>query len=133
MPGGNEGLWLPIFLDRLRGVDLQKAGLHLTAEEIYDINRKSLKDAIGLFNGNCSAGVISKSGLLITNHHCGYEAIQGASTPDREILDQGFWANTLEQEIPNKDSYVSFLVRMEDVTTEVLQSVDGVRGVKRKG
>ena len=124
---GNEGFWLPVHLERLQGIDLQKMGLQLTAEEIYSINSSSLKDAIASFNGNCTAEVISKSGLILTNHHCGYHEIQQAATLNNNVLKHGYWALTSEEEIPGTDSYVSFLVRMEDVTDEVLQKIKDIK------
>jgi hypothetical protein len=130
---GNEGFWLPIHLERLRGIDLQKQGLHLTYEEIYSINNSSLKDAIVSFNGSCSGAIISKSGLMLTNHHCGYEEVQQASTLKDNLIEEGFWALSREQEIPSKDSYVSFLVRMEDVTKQVLEKVGDQPNEKDRG
>ena len=129
---GNEGFWLPIHLERLRGVDLQKEGLHLTPEEIYSINSSSLKDAVVSFNGNCTGAIISKKGLLITNHHCGYSEVQQASTLKQNLLEEGFWASSLEDEVPTRDSYVSFLVRMEDVTEEVLRNIQDQLDAKER-
>ena len=88
----DEGMWLPMFVERLNYVDMQKMGLHLTADEIYSINNASLKDAVVSFGGFCTAEVVSKEGLLMTNHHCGYEAIQKHSSVDADYLTDGFWA-----------------------------------------
>jgi hypothetical protein len=119
----DEGMWLPMFLDRLNYVDMQKMGLHLTAEELYSINHSSLKDAIVNFGGFCTAEVISKEGLLLTNHHCGYEAIQKHSSVENDYLTNGFWAYKKTEEIPTEGLTATFLVRMEDVTKKVLENV----------
>ncbi len=119
----DEGMWLPMFLERLNYVDMQKMGLHLTAEELYSINHSSLKDAIVNFGGFCTAEVISKEGLLLTNHHCGYEAIQKHSTVEHDYLTHGFWAYKKAEEIPTEGLTATFLVRMEDVTKKVLENV----------
>ena len=117
----DEGMWLPMFVERLNYVDMQKMGLHLTAEELYSINHSSLKDAIVSLGGFCTAEVVSPEGLLFTNHHCGYDAIQNHSdTANHQYLRDGFWATRKEEELPNEGLFVSFLVRMEDKTTDVL-------------
>lgn len=119
----DEGMWLPMFVERLNYVDMQKMGLRLTAEELYSINHSSLKDAIVNFGGFCTAEVISKEGLLLTNHHCGYEAIQKHSTVEHDYLTHGFWAYKKSEEIPTEGLTATFLVRMEDVTKKVLENV----------
>ena len=120
----DEGMWLPMFVERLNYVDMQKMGLKLTAQEIYDINHSSLKDAIVSLNGgSCTAEVVSNKGLLFTNHHCGYDAIQSHSSLEHDYLTDGFWAYSLEEELPNEGSTVSFLVKMDDVTSRVLEKV----------
>ena len=86
----DEGMWLPMLVKRLNHVDMQKKGLQLTAEEIYDINNASLKDAIVQLGGFCTGEFISKEGLLLTNHHCGYDAIASRSTPQADYLKNGF-------------------------------------------
>jgi hypothetical protein len=116
----DEGMWLPMFVERLNYVDMQKMGLHLTAEELYSINHSSLKDAIVSLGGFCTAEVVSPEGLLFTNHHCGYDAIQNHSTVEHDYLTDGFWAMNKNEELPNEGLFVSFLVRMEDMTTDVL-------------
>jgi hypothetical protein len=120
----DEGMWLPIFVDRLNYVDMQKMGLHLTAEELYSINSSSLKDAIVSLGGFCTAEVVSPEGLLFTNHHCGYSSIQKHSSVDHDYLTDGFWAMNKNEELMNEDLTVSFLVRMDDVTLDVLGSVN---------
>ncbi|MCX6235316.1 MAG: S46 family peptidase [Bacteroidetes bacterium] len=119
----DEGMWLPMFVDRLNYTDMQKMGLKLTAEEIYSINNSSLKDAIVDFGHFCTASVVSPDGLLFTNHHCGYDAIQKHSSVDHDYLTDGFWAMTREEELPNEGLTATFLIRMEDVTARVLADV----------
>jgi hypothetical protein len=123
----DEGMWLPIFVERLNYIDMQKMGLHLTAEEIYSINHSSLKDAIvGLSNGSqpngffCTAEVVSDQGLLFTNHHCGFDVVQKHSTIEHDYLTDGFWAMSKEEELPNDDLSATFFVRMEDVTDSII-------------
>ena len=119
----DEGMWLPMFIERLNYVDMQKMGLHLTAEELYSINHSSLKDAIVNFGNFCTAEVVSNEGLLLTNHHCGYESIQKHSTVGHDYLTEGFWAYNKSEEIPTEGLTATFLVRMEDVTKKVLADV----------
>ena len=88
----DEGMWFLMFLERLNHRDMQKMGLQLTAQEIYSINNHSLKDAIVQFNGGCTAEMISKDGLVLTNHHCGYDAVAELSTADKNLLKDGYWA-----------------------------------------
>lgn len=124
----DEGMWLPILIERLNYVDMQKMGLHLTPEELYSINHSSLKDAIvGLSSGSpatggffCTAEVVSNKGLIFTNHHCGYSAVQNHSTPEHDYLTDGFWAYSMDKELPNEGMMASFLVRMENVTDSII-------------
>lgn len=116
----NEGMWLPLLIKRLNEADMQKMGLQLTAEEIYSVNQSSLKDAIVSLGGFCTAEMISSQGLLLTNHHCAYDAIQSHSSVENDYLTRGFWAMNKEQELPNDGLFARFLVRMEDVTPKVL-------------
>lgn len=131
MQAGNppdEGMWLPILIERLNYVDMQKMGLHLTPEELYSVNHSSLKDAIvGLSsrspaNGGffCTAEVVSDKGLIFTNHHCGYSAVQNHSTPENDYLTDGFWAYSMDKELPNERMMASFLVRIENVTDSII-------------
>ena len=120
----DEGMWLPMFVKRLNEVDMQAAGLQLTAEELYSINNSSLKDAIVSFSGFCTGEVISAEGLLLTNHHCGYGAIQDHSTVENDYLTDGFWAMDRSKELENPDLFVDFLIRMEDVTARILAVVN---------
>ncbi len=120
----DEGMWLPMFIQRLNYEDMQKKGLKLTAEEIYSINHSSLKDAIVMLDGGqCTAELVSAEGLLFTNHHCGYNAIQSHSTLDNNYLRDGFWAMSKEQELNNEGMTASLLVRMEDVTEKAMKNV----------
>ena len=120
----DEGMWLPLHVERLNAVDMNKMGLQLTPQEIYDINQSSLKDAIvSMGEGFCTGEIISDQGLLLTNHHCAYDYIQNHSTIENDILTNGFWAQNTEHELPNEGLFVRFLVRMEDVTDAVLEHV----------
>jgi hypothetical protein len=112
-------MWLPLLIKRLNEVDMQKAGLKLTAEEIYSVNNSSLKDAIVSFGGFCTAEMISNEGLMLTNHHCGFDAVQSHSSVQHDYITDGFWAMTRDQELTNPGLTASFLVRMEDVTQTV--------------
>ena len=119
----DEGMWLPIFVERLNFVDMQKMGLNLTAEEIYSINNSSMKDAIVNFGNFCTAEVVSPDGLLLTNHHCGFDAIQTHSSIEHDYLTDGFWAMSRDEELKNDGLTATFFVRMEDVTERVLEKV----------
>ena len=115
----DEGMWIPMLVDRLNYEDMQKLGLKLTAEEIYSINQSSLKDAIVIFGRGCTGEIISEKGLLITNHHCGYGQIQTHSAIEHDDLSDGFWAMGLQEELPNPGLTVQFLIRIEDVSESV--------------
>ena len=120
----DEGMWFLMFIERLNHRDMQKMGLQLTAEEIYSVNNNSLKDAIVQFNGGCTAEVISKDGLVLTNHHCGYNAIAELSTSENNLLKNGFWAQNKKEEIKPSSLYVRFFVRMDDVSKRILSKVN---------
>jgi hypothetical protein len=120
----DEGMWLPMFIERLNYVDMEKMGLNLTPEEIYNINNSSLKDAVVIFGGGCTGEMISEKGLLITNHHCGYGQIQAHSSVDHDYLKNGFWAKNMDEELKNEGLTVKFLIRMEDVTKQILEQLD---------
>ncbi len=127
----DEGMWVPMFFKDLIYTDMQQMGLRLSAEELYSINNASLKDAIvGLSSGGapegffCSAEIVSPNGLLFTNHHCAYGQIQKHSTVEFDYLTDGFWAMSYEEELPNEGLTASILVRMEDVTNQVLAEVN---------
>jgi len=115
----DEGMWIPMLIGK--NIDSMKAkGFRLSAEDVYSINQASLKDAIVHFGGGCTGEIISASGLLITNHHCGYGNIADLSTVDKNYLEDGFWAKSMDQELPAAGLSVKFLVRMEDVTEKVV-------------
>ncbi len=118
----DEGMWLPSLISE-RIVDMQSKGFRLSAEDIYSVNQASLKDAVVLFGRGCTGEVVSAEGLLLTNHHCGYSQIQKHSSVEHDYLRDGFWALTRNEELPNKGLTVSFLERMEDVTSRVLEGV----------
>ena len=120
----DEGMWFLMFLERLNHRDMQKMGLQLTAEEIYSINNHSLKDAIVQFNGGCTAEIVSKDGLVLTNHHCGYDAIAELSTAEKNLLKDGFWAENRKSEIKPSSLFVRFFVRMDDVSKRILSKVN---------
>lgn len=111
-------------IDRLNHRDMQKMGLQLTSEEIYSINHSSLKDAIVQFGGGCTAEIVSKDGLVLTNHHCGYGAIAELSTPEHDYLTNGFWARSKQDELKPKSLSVRFFVRMDDVSKRILSKVN---------
>lgn len=116
----NEGMWFLMHIKRLNYRDMQKMGLQLTPEEIYSVNHSSLKDAIVQFNRGCTAEIISGSGLVLTNHHCGYSAIAELSTAENDYLTNGFWAANHKEELKPKSLSVRFFVRMDDVTKRIL-------------
>lgn len=120
----DEGMWFLMFIERLNHRDMQKMGLQLTAEEIYSINNNSLKDAIVQFNGGCTAELISGSGLVLTNHHCGYDAIAELSTPENNYLRDGYWAADKKGELKPKSLFVRFFVRMDDVSKRILSKLN---------
>ncbi|MBF6608574.1 MAG: S46 family peptidase, partial [Flavobacterium sp.] len=120
----DEGMWFLMFIERLNHRDMQKMGLQLTAEEIYSINNHSLKDAIVQFNGGCTAEIVSNQGLVLTNHHCGYDKIAELSSAENNYLKNGFWAKDKKSELKPKSLYVRFFVRMDDVTKRILGKVN---------
>ena len=119
----DEGMWVPALIQS-RIKDMKAKGFKLTAEDIYSINRSSLKDAVLLFGSGCTGEVISDKGLFLTNHHCGYYFIGSHSSVEHDYLTNGFWAMNRSEELPNPGLTVSFLIRMEDVTDRALKGVD---------
>ena len=119
-----EGMWLPVLLDKFNIGDMQQMGFKLTAEDVYSINHASMKDAVVIFGGGCTGEIISPDGLLITNHHCGFSAIQKHSSVSHDYLTEGFWAMSRQEELPNDNLSVTFLKRMDDVTEAVLAGVN---------
>ncbi len=118
-----EGMWLPMLLGLLNEAEMQSLGMKMTAEDIYSVNKGSLKDAIVQFGGGCTAEIISGQGLLLTNHHCGFGQIQSHSTLEHNYLEDGFWAKTLKDELSNPGLTVTFISRIEDVTAAALAGV----------
>lgn len=127
----DEGMWIPLFIDKNID-DMQSKGLRLTAEDLYSINDTSLKDAIGLFGSNCTATVISDTGLVMTSHDCAYEVIQSISSIEHDYLRNGFWAKNHREEIPIPGLTISFLVRIEDVTDIVTAGVTDIMTEKER-
>jgi len=116
----DEGMWLPSeILKKIK--DIQSQGFKLSAEDIYSVNKSSLKDAVVRFGGGCTGELISGEGLLITNHHCGFGQIQSHSSVEHDYLRDGFWAMSRAEELPNPGLSVSFLEYMQDVTEEVMK------------
>jgi hypothetical protein len=120
------GMWIPSLLKGMNETEMKNLGMKISAEDIYSVNQSSLKDAVPQFDGGCTAEMISDKGLLLTNHHCGFDAIQNHSTVEHDYLRDGFWAYKMEDELPNKGMVVMFVVRIEDVTTQVLEGVNAV-------
>ncbi len=118
-----EGMWIPVLLQQLNEQEMQQMGMRITAEDIYSINRSSLKDAIVLFGRGCTGEIISNQGLLLTNHHCGYGQIQRHSTLQNDYLKDGFWAMNQTEELPNPGLTVTMMVKMEEITEKVLDGV----------
>ena len=118
----HEGMWIPSLLKALEN-DMQAQGMKLTAEDIYSINQSSLKDAIVHFGGGCTAEVVSKNGLILTNHHCGYSQIQQHSSLEKNYLKDGFWAMSSSEELRNPGLTATFIVRIEDVTERVSEGI----------
>jgi len=123
----DEGMWIPMLIGK-NYEEMLRLGLRLSKEDLYSINHSSLKDAILQFGGGCTAEMISADGLLLTNHHCGYDAIATLSTVDRNLLDNGFWAHNRSEELPAKGVTALFLQRMEDITDKVKEAVGSATG-----
>ncbi|MFZ1262179.1 MAG: S46 family peptidase, partial [Chitinophagaceae bacterium] len=126
----DEGMWLPMLLGQQVYNEMVKKGLKLTKDQLYNINKPSLKDAIIIFGGGCTGEIVSSQGLIFTNHHCGYDAIASASNMDHNYLQNGFYAKNKGEEIPSNLS-VQFLLRIEDITKEVMDSLKGLSGTER--
>jgi hypothetical protein len=128
----NEGMWLPQLLEQLNEKEMKSLGMKISASDIYNINKGSLKDAIVSFGGFCTAEVISTKGLILTNHHCGKDAIQNHSTVSNNYLKDGFWARNGGEELPNEGLTATFIVRIDDVTTAVLKGVTAAMDEKTR-
>ncbi len=119
----DEGMWLPLLLQQLNEKQMKSMGMKMSAKDIYSINSGSLKDAIVSFNGGCTGEVISSKGLILTNHHCGFDAIQNHSTLEHNYIRDGYWAKNYGEEIPNQGMFVTFIIRIEDVSKPALNGV----------
>ena len=124
--GQQGGMWSPSLLEGMNAKEMKTLGMKMTVADIYSVNKSSLKDAAPHFNGGCSSEVISDKGLLLTNHHCGYGQIQAHSTLQNDYLANGFWAKSLAEELPNKNLKVTFMVRIDDVTKQVLKGTESI-------
>jgi hypothetical protein len=122
----DEGMWLPMLLKELNEKDMKTMGMKISASDIYDINKSSMKDAVVLFGRGCTGELISNEGLLLTNHHCGFGQIQDHSSLENDYLKNGFWASDRSKELPNPGLSVTFIVRMENVTSKVVKDLKGV-------
>ena len=127
----DEGMWLPLLLGQQVYNEMVKKGLKLTKEQLYSINKASLKDAIVIFGGGCTGEMVSSEGLVFTNHHCGYNVIASASTVDHNYLLNGFYSKTKDEEIPAEGLTVQFLLRIDDITKEMMDSLQGLTGMDR--
>jgi len=129
----DEGMWIPILLSQGPEAEMKRLGMKISAEDIFSLNKPSMKDAICLFGGGCTAEIVSDKGLILTNHHCGYSAIQAHSSVEQDYLTKGFWAQSFEEELSNPKLQVSILTYMEDVTSRVLKNIpDNISTEKRK-
>lgn len=128
----DEGMWLPLLLKNLNYAEMERLGCKLSPEQIYSVNNSSVKDAIVQLGGFCTAEVISPKGLLLTNHHCAYDAIRSHSSVENDYLTDGFWAKNHGAELPVKGLTVSFLVRMEDVGDAILKKAANYDGEERE-
>jgi hypothetical protein len=126
------GMWIPSLLKGMNETEMKNLGMKMSVKEIYDVNQSSLKDAVPHFNGGCTSEVISPKGLILTNHHCGFSQIQSHSTVDHDYLTDGFWAYKMEDELPNKNLTVTFIVKIEDVTTLVLEGTTALNSESEK-
>jgi hypothetical protein len=128
----DEGMWMLPLIQKLNSKKMSEMGFKLSANDIYDINHSSLKDAVMHFGGGCTAELISKEGLVLTNHHCGYGSIQKLSTVDHDYLQNGYWAMNRDEELPAKGLTVTFLDRFEDVTKAVTAAMEPAKESKAK-
>ena len=115
----DEGMWLLPYLQKMNIKDMKAKGCKLSAEDIYSVNKSSLKDAIVIFGGGCTGEIVSDKGLIFTNHHCGYGSIQALSSVEHDYLKNGFWASSHEEELPCQGLSVKFVRSIEDVTADV--------------
>lgn len=128
----DEGMWLLPLLEKMNGKKMAEMGFTLTPEDIYSINHSSLKDAIVQFGGGCTGEIVSKNGLLFTNHHCGYGSIQKLSSVEHNYLKDGFWAMSLEEELPAAGLTVTFLESFTDVTKQMEKAVKRAKNTQER-
>lgn len=126
------GMWVPSLLGGMNESEMKSLGMKMSADDIYHVNNSSLKDAIAHFNGGCTSEVISPQGLLLTNHHCGYGEIQSHSSVENDYLQDGFWAMSLAEELPNPDLDVTFIVKIEDVTQQAFEGTKNLSSEAEK-
>src|SRR5690606_35003150 len=117
-------MWIPSLVGLYNISDMEALGMQLSAEEIYSLEKSSLKDAIVHFGGGCTAEVISEQGLILTNHHCGFSQIQFHSSLENDYLKNGFWANNLQEELPNKGLTATLVKSITDVTDIILKGIN---------
>ncbi|MGW8314776.1 MAG: S46 family peptidase [Bacteroidales bacterium] len=121
----DEGMWLVNLIEQVNMDEMTALGIEMTADQIYSINHASLKDAVGaLDRGSCTAELVSPDGLLLTNHHCGFDEIQHHSSVEHDYLKNGFWAMTRDEELPNEGKTITFLVRVEEVTDQIVPELE---------
>ena len=120
------GMWIPSLLKGMNEAEMKSLGMKISAQDIYDANKPGIKDAVPQFNGGCTAEMVSPKGLLLTNHHCGFDMIQSHSSVEHDYITDGFWAMTMEEELPNPGVVVTFVIKIEDVTAQVLKDVAGL-------
>ncbi len=126
------GMWIPSLLEGMNEKEMKSLGMKMSAKDIYDVNKSSMKDAVPQFNGGCTSEVISSKGLLLTNHHCGYGQIQSHSTVENDYLEKGFWAMNLAEELPNPGVVVTFIVKIEDISAKVLENTQSLSNEAEK-
>src|SRR5580693_4502824 len=127
----DEGMWLPLLLGEQVYNNMLQKGLKLTKEQLYSINKSSIKDAVIIFGGGCTGEIVSSQGLIFTNHHCGYNAIASSSSIEHNYLHDGFYARTRQEEIASRGLYAEFLLKIEDITGEMEDSVKGLNEDQR--
>lgn len=117
------GMWIPSLLEGMNEDEMKLLGSNLTANDLWDVNNASIKDAIAIFGGGCTSEVVSPNGLLLTNHHCGYGTIQSHSTVEHDYLKDGFWAKSYDEEIVSPGLKATFIKRIDDVTSQIFEGV----------
>jgi hypothetical protein len=126
------GMWIPSLLNGMNEKEMKNLGMKMSIKDIYDVNKSSLKDAVPHFNGGCTADVISPKGLILTNYHCGFDAIQNHSSVEHDYLTNGFWAYKMTDELVNENLSVTFIIRIEDITSKVLEGTFNLKSEAQK-